>query len=152
MRENEIETRQGREPHEARDGSEVHQLTDLQMAVMRVLWERGEGGEATVTEIWEALRPERGLAQTTVATLLSRLEKRGVVAHRAPSRQFLYRATVTEDEAQKSMVHELTERLFGGDVTALMSHLLSAGSVSPGDLRKMRALVESHDRQRKVKP
>ncbi len=148
----ETETRQSPGSHEARDGSDAHQLTDLQMAVMRVLWERGEGGEATVTEIWEALRPERGLAQTTVATLLSRLEKRGVVAHRAPSRQFLYRATVTEDEAQKSMVHELTERLFGGDVTALMSHLRSAGAVGPRDLRKLRALVESHDRQRKWKP
>ena len=58
--------------------SETHQLTELQIAVMRVLWEKGE---ATVAEIWEALRPERGLAQTTVATLLCRLEKRGVVAH-----------------------------------------------------------------------
>ena len=49
------------------------QLTDLQLALLRVLWTRGE---ATVQDMVEALRPERDLAPTTVATLLSRLEKR----------------------------------------------------------------------------
>jgi len=61
-----------------------HQLTELQLAILRVLWERGE---ATVQDIWEALHPERGLAQTTVATMLSRLERRGVVTRRAPPRR-----------------------------------------------------------------
>jgi BlaI family transcriptional regulator, penicillinase repressor len=120
--------------------SEVHPLTDLQLAVMRVLWQRDE---ATVVEIWEALRPERGLAQTTVATLLSRLEKRGVVEHRAQSRQFLYRATVSEPEVRRVMVHELTTRLFDGDVAALVSHLLSAREVSAGDLAKVKQLIEA---------
>jgi predicted transcriptional regulator len=122
--------------------SESHQLTDLQVAVMRVLWDRGE---ATVAEIWEALRPERGLAQTTVATLLSRLEKRGVVAHRSRSRQFLYQPTVTESEVRRVMVRELTDRLFDGDVAALMSHLLTGRAISPGDLAKVKELVESHE-------
>src|SRR2546421_5112959 len=58
-----------------------HQLTELQLAILRVLWDRSE---ATVQEIWEALHAERGLAQTTVATMLSRLERRGVVTRRAP--------------------------------------------------------------------
>ena len=120
--------------------SEVHPLTDLQLAVMRVLWERGE---ASVVEIWEALRPERGLAQTTVATLLSRLEKRGVVEHRAQARQFHYRATVSEPEVRRVMVRELTTRLFDGDVAALVSHLLSAREVSDGDLAKVKQLIEA---------
>ena len=58
-----------------------HQLTELQLAIMRVVWDRSE---ATVQDIWEALHAERGLAQTTVATMLSRLERRGVVTRRAP--------------------------------------------------------------------
>ena len=121
--------------------SEAHPLTDLQLAVMRVLWERGE---ASVVDIWEALRPERGLAQTTVATLLSRLEKRGVVSHRREARQFVYRATVTEPQVRRVMVRELTARLFDGDVTALVSHLLTAREVSAGDLAKVKAMIESH--------
>ena len=122
--------------------TESHQLTDLQIAVMRVLWDKGE---ATVAEIWEALRPERGLAQTTVATLLSRLEKRGVVTHRSRSRQFLYHATVTESEVRRVMVRELTDRLFDGDVAALMSHLLTGRAISPGDLAKVKELVEARE-------
>ena len=119
--------------------AEAHLLTELQLAVMRVLWERGE---ANVAEIWEALRPERGLAQTTVATLLSRLEKRGVVSHRREARQFVYRATVSEPQVRRVMVRELTARLFAGDVTALVSHLLSGREVSAGDLEKVKAMIE----------
>lgn len=116
-----------------------HQLTELQLAILRVLWDRGE---ATVQDIWEALHPERGLAQTTVATMLSRLERRGVVTRRAQARQYHYQAAVTEQEVQHSMVGELTERLFDGDVTALVQHLISGKDVSPGDLAKIREMIE----------
>lgn len=116
-----------------------HQLTELQLAILRVIWDRGE---ATVQDIWEALHAERGLAQTTVATMLSRLERRGVVTRRAQSRQYHYRAAVTEQEVQHSMVGELTERLFDGDVTALVQHLLNGADVSPGDLAKIRDMIE----------
>ena len=119
--------------------SDIHQLTELQIALLRVLWERGQ---ATVAEICEALRDERGLALTTVATLLSRLEKRGVVSHETRSRQYVYQPLVTEADVRHSMVSELTEQLFGGDVTALMSHLVSAEEVSPGDLAQLRAIVD----------
>lgn len=114
------------------------QLTDLQIALLRVLWDRRE---ATVAEIAEALRPDRDLAPTTIATLLSRLEKRGVVSHTAQGRQYVYRARVSEGEVRRSMVSGLTNLMFGGDVAALMSHLLDVGSVRPGDLEKVRALI-----------
>ena len=119
-----------------------HQLTELQLAIMRVIWDRSE---ATVQEIWEALHAERGLAQTTVATMLSRLERRGVVTRRAQARQYHYRAAVTEQEVQHSMVGELTERLFDGDVTALVQHLLTGEDVSPGDIAKIRDMIERVD-------
>ncbi|HWZ27253.1 MAG TPA: BlaI/MecI/CopY family transcriptional regulator [Gemmatimonadales bacterium] len=115
-----------------------HQLTELQLAILRILWSRGE---ATVLDIWETLHAERGLAQTTIATMLSRLERRGVLTRRAQARQYLYKAAVTESEVQHSMVGELTERLFDGDVTALMQHLLSGSDVSPGDLAKIREMI-----------
>lgn len=113
-------------------------LTELQLALLRVLWERDE---ATVAEICAALRDERPLAPTTVATLLSRLEKRGVVQHRTVARQYVYRAVVSEQEVRRSMVGELTERLFDGDVTALVTHLLATDAVKPDDLQKVRALL-----------
>lgn len=126
---------------------ERHQLTDLQIAILRLLWTRGE---LTVIDIWEALHAERGLAQTTVATLLSRLQRRGVLSRRINDRQYLYRALVTEADVQVSMVEELTERLFNGDVPALVSHLLKAQDMSPGDLDRVRRMLDEADRTKGV--
>ncbi len=116
------------------------ELTELQITILRLLWSRGE---ASVADIWEALHAERGLAQTTVATLLTRLERRGVVARRADQRQYLYRALVTEAEVQRSMVEELTDRLFEGDVTALVNHLLTSKDIAPGDLARLRTMIDN---------
>jgi predicted transcriptional regulator len=117
-------------------------LTDLQSAIMRVLWDRGE---ATVAEIHTALQPERGLALTTIATMLSRLERRGIVKHLTHSRQYVYYPKVSERDVRRSMVADLTERLFDGDVTELVSHLLNARELSPGDLEKVKELIASHE-------
>ena len=61
-------------------------LGDLQHAIMAVLWERGE---ATTADVHEALQAERGLALTTIATMLRKMEDKGVVAHRAEGRQYI---------------------------------------------------------------
>lgn len=114
------------------------QLTDLQLAIARVLWERGE---CTVLDVQNALAPERKLAQTTVATLLTRLEKRGVVAHRTIGRQFVYRAIVTEPEVKGSMVGQLTDMLFAGRPADLISHLLTSRDVEADDLIEVKRLI-----------
>jgi predicted transcriptional regulator len=113
-------------------------LTDLQLAVMRALWERGE---CTVVEVQEALAPGRRLAQTTVATILTRLEKRGVVEHRSAGRQFVYRPRVTEPEVRRSMVSELTSLLFDGSPAALISHLLAEREIAREDLDEVKRLI-----------
>lgn len=117
---------------------ERHDLTELQLSILRLLWQRGE---ATVAELWEALYEQRGLAQTTVATLVARLQRRGIVARRTRDRQFLYRATITEADVRHSMVSELTERLFAGDPAALVNHLLSASDMAPGDLARLKRIL-----------
>ncbi len=116
-----------------------HELTDLQTAVLRLLWEQGE---LSVSQIWDALYAERKLAQTTVATIVARLQRRGILSRRTRDRQFVYRALISEADVQHSMVSELTERLFAGDVTALVSHLLTAGDMTPGDLARVRKMIE----------
>src|SRR6266513_4996397 len=120
--------------------TEPQPLTELQISVLRLLWERGE---ASVAELWEALYPERGLAQTTVATIVARLQRRGILSRRTRERQFVYRALISEADVQHSMVSELTERLFAGDVAALVSHLLSARDITPGDLARVRKMIRS---------
>jgi BlaI family transcriptional regulator, penicillinase repressor len=122
-------------------------LTELQLSILTVLWRQGE---ATVIEVHEALRRERRIAQSTVATLLTRLHERGLVTHREEGRQYVYRATVSAEEVQRSVVREFAERtsqLFSGDVAGLVSHLLSARDVAPEELAEVRALIERAERR-----
>ncbi len=115
------------------------QLTDLQLDVVRVLWSEGE---ATVAEVRDRLPESRNLATTTVATVLSRLEKQNVVTRRLDGRQYVYRPTVTENQVRRSMVADLVGSLFEGDPAALVSHLVSDAELEDGDLERVRALLQ----------
>ena len=113
-------------------------LSELQADVMRVLWQRGETSTADVAE---ALAASRGLAHTTVATLLTRLEKLGAVQSRRDGRQLVYRARVSEDAVRRTMVSGLIDSIFGGDPKALVAHLVSESEVAPGDLERIRRML-----------
>lgn len=123
-----------------------HTLGDLQLAIARVLWRRGE---ATVAEVHEELLEERGLAPTTIATMLAKMEAKGVVEHRTEGRKFVYRATVREADVRRTMVGELTERLFAGDTAALVGHLIDEHSTDPEELSELkRRIAEAESRAR----
>lgn len=124
------------------------QLSALQLAILRVLWARGE---CPVADVREALAATRPLALTTVSTVLSRLEKQGLVAHRREGRQYVWRAIVAEADAEREMVGELTERLFDGDVPRLVAQLLDARDVEAGDLERIRALLERKESELRAK-
>ncbi len=121
-----------------------HILGDLQLAIMRVLWERGE---AAAAEVREALEPERRLAPTTVATMLAKMERKGVVAHRRDGRRFVYLPTVTEEGVKRSMVDQLTARLFDGDPAALVSHLLAEHPTDPQVLATLQGKIARAERE-----
>ena len=121
-------------------------LSELQIAVMRVLWRHPE---ASVADIAAILADERGLKYTTVATLLTRLEKRGVVAQRRDGRQLIYRALASEPQVRRSMVADLIGSLFGGDARQLVAHLVSESEIAPGDLARVRARLAKSARRTK---
>ncbi len=114
-------------------------LTELQLDILRVFWTRGE---ATTQDVHDDLASTRALAPTTVSTLLSRLEKKGVLAHRRKGRQHVYRALVTEGQVRRSKVRDLTEALFGGDPAALVSHLVRSDEIDPAELDRIRRLLD----------
>lgn len=114
-------------------------LSELQLSLMRVLWQRGE---ASTADVAEALRGERDLAHTTVATLLTRLEKRGLLASRREGRSLLYTPLVSEAEVQRSMVGSLLDSLFAGRASALVSHLLEDRGVNATELAELQALLK----------
>ena len=123
-------------------------LSDLQLELVRVLW---RSGELSVAEVTEALA-DRGLAHTTVATLLTRLEKRGVVAARRDGRMLVYTACVSEAQVRRSMVLSLIAQVFRGDPKALLAHLVSEREVAQGDLEQVRALLQRDDEDGSATP
>jgi predicted transcriptional regulator len=120
------------------------QLASLQLAIMRVLWEK----EATVGEVRDALSAEgRDLAYTTVATMLAKMERKGQVGHRAAGKAFVYRPLLRQDQVSRSMVSDLAQRLFGGDVTLMVSHLLDGCELSPEELARLKALIRKKEQE-----
>jgi BlaI family penicillinase repressor len=119
-------------------------LSELQIILMRVLW---RNGETSVSDVAAALADERGLKYTTVATLLLRLEKRGVVKKRREGRQLMYRALVSEPQVRRSMVADLIGSLFGGDARELVAHLVSESDIAPGDLERARKRLAKTERR-----
>lgn len=120
-------------------------LTELQLAIMNVLWTRGE---ATIGDVREALRPERDLAHTTVSTLLTRMEKKDLVTHRTEGRQYVYMPVVEEQRVRQSVVSDFSgvaDSLFGGDVADLVTHLLAASDVDADDLARVRRMIEARE-------
>jgi predicted transcriptional regulator len=127
-------------PSSAADPDETQvALSDLQMDVMRTLW---DGDERTVGEVTQALHGRRALAHTTISTLLTRLQKRGLVSSRRDGRQLIYKAEVDERQVRRSMVSGLLGSLFGGDAQALVAHLVREDEISAEDLATVRRILD----------
>jgi BlaI family penicillinase repressor len=118
-------------------------LTALQLAVMQVLWSRDE---ASVTDVQSAMMGRR-LALTTVATMLVRLEQRGLVSHRAEGRQYIYRSLVSPVEVRETVTRELLRNLFDGDVTAFVTQLLDSRKLTREEIADLQRLVRSKARR-----
>ena len=121
------------------------QLASLQLAIMRILWQKEE---ATVADVRDLLAQEgRDLAYTTVATMLAKMERKGQVAHRALGKAFLYHPVLRQEQVSRSMVADLAQRLFGGDVTLMVSHLLDGCELSSGELARLKALIRKKEQE-----
>ena len=124
------------------------QVGDLQLAILRVLWSRGE---ATAIDVHGALLAERGLAPTTIATMLKKMEARNLVEHREDGRRFIYRPLVTEEALTRSMVADLTQKMFGGRASELVGHLLAEHDIDRRELAELERLISQAERQRRPK-
>jgi BlaI family penicillinase repressor len=116
--------------------SVVHRLGDLQLKIMKVLWDREE---ASVSEVHRALGDS--LAYTTVATLLRKMEDRHLVQHRIEDRKFLYTPRVKAEAVTRDMSEHLVERLFEGSLTDMVSHLLKTHDVSLEELDRLEKMI-----------
>jgi predicted transcriptional regulator len=124
--------------------SRSYRLGDLQLRIMKVLWER-DG--ASVSDVHEALGADSSLAYTTVATMLRKMEARSLVKHGSEGRRFIYRAAVAPDVVTRSMANDVLERLFEGRLADMLDHLLSTREVSLDELRELERLIRERKKQ-----
>jgi predicted transcriptional regulator len=113
-------------------------LTDRELDVMSVLWERGSG---TVAEVRAALDDE--LAYTTVLTVLRILEAKGHVRHEGEGRAHRYYALVPERAARRGAVQQLVKRFFSGSPELLLTELVRDRDLSRSELRRLRQLLDA---------
>ena len=121
-----------------------YRLGDLQLKIMKVLWERRAAG---VGEVHQALGGDAQLAYTTAATMLRKMEARGLVQHEVEGRRFIYRAAVRPEAVTRSMAGDVLERLFEGRLADLLSHLLATREVSREELLELERLIAERKKQ-----
>ncbi|HET7476755.1 MAG TPA: BlaI/MecI/CopY family transcriptional regulator [Dermatophilaceae bacterium] len=122
-------------------------LGELERAVMACLWDRAASGAgpATVREVHESVGQLRGLAYTTVMTVLDRLAKKQLVTQARDGRAFRYAAQASREELTARAMRETLGGLSGTDRRATMLHFLD--QASPEELADLRAALAEVEHQ-----
>jgi predicted transcriptional regulator len=118
----------------------VHErITEAELAVMDVLWERPR---RTAAEVCEEVCAGRGWSLATVKTLLSRLVQKGALAAEPDGRRYLYSPLIARAAYVGGESRRLVERLFGGRAASLVAHLAETEALSEDDIAEIEALLK----------
>lgn len=113
-------------------------LTDQELQIMKVIWERGE---ATVRDVVAALSEQRQIAYTTVMTMMNILEQKGHLKKRQVDRAFVYKPAHAQEQVIGSMVREFVDRVFNGSAAPLLLHLVDEKKLTEKELNEIREIV-----------
>jgi BlaI family penicillinase repressor len=114
--------------------------TDAELAILRVLWERGA---STVRQVHDVLIRERPTAYTTALKLLQIMTDKGLVRRDETERTHIYHARLSEEQTQRQLVRDLLDRAFGGSASKLVMQALAARRTTPEELGEIRKLIET---------
>lgn len=124
-------------------------IPDSELDVLKVLWERGQ---ATVREALETLKSAgRQWSYATVATLLDRLETKGLVESDRKELAFVYRPTISSQEVRQRRVSSLVDKLYEGEPGLLVLHLLKSHPLDPGQASEVREVLDQMSAGKKKK-
>lgn len=113
-------------------------LTEAELRLMKLLWDRGE---SAVSDLVSGISDTTPLAYTSVLTTIRILEKKGYVRHRQEGRAFLYSPCVAEQDAEKSEVRQLLQRFFGNSRERLLLSLLGDEEISSEELKRLKEAI-----------
>lgn len=115
------------------------QPTKRELAILKVLWDLGEG---TVREVYEQLRDDVPIVQNTVQAFLRTMEEKGLVTHVTRGRSFVYRPAMPKEATSKQLLSGLLDRVFDGAMDQLVESALSLRKPNQKELDRLRALVD----------
>jgi BlaI family penicillinase repressor len=117
-------------------------LANAELAVMELLWD--EGRPLTARDVRERLYPGKEKAQHgTVQRLLQRLEDKGYVVRDNTTPVNLFSAVITRDDYASDELESLAQRLTGGSLAPLVTHLLEQDRLSPAEIERLRRILDS---------
>ena len=114
-------------------------LTEAELRIMNVLWDRGS---ATVHEVLEALPTKPALAYNSVLTIVRILEKKGYAKHVKDQRAHVYLPQVDRKDATRFEVRHLVSRFFGNSREQLVLNVLEETGIDADELDRVRLLLE----------
>jgi predicted transcriptional regulator len=117
--------------------------TDAELAILRVLWERGP---STVRQVHESLSGQRAIGYTTILKLMQIMADKGLVARDETDRTHIYTPRRSEEHTQRQLLQDLLDRAFGGSALKLVMQALSAKKSSPEELAQIRQLLDEGER------
>jgi BlaI family penicillinase repressor len=116
-------------------------LTDQELEIMKVVWDRET---ATVRDVYETLRAQRQVAYTTVMTMMRIMERKGHLKVSRADRAYVYRPARPRQRVLGEMVQEFVDRVFGGATEPLVQHLLRDRRLTEDDLREIARQLKSN--------
>ena len=122
--------------------------TDAELAILRVLWDRGP---STVRQVHEVLGRERPAAYTTALKLLQIMTEKGLVERDDRDRTHVYRARLSKEQTQRQLVRDLVDRAFGGSASKLVMQALASRRASPDELREIRQAIDSARQEKETR-
>jgi predicted transcriptional regulator len=117
----------------------VTRPTDAELAILRVLWDRGP---STVRQVFEVLSAEKELGYTTVLKMLQIMNEKGLVQRDVTDRVHTFSTTQTQTQTQRNMLDDLLDKAFGGSSTSLVMQALATHKASPKELVEIRKLLD----------
>lgn len=115
-------------------------LTDQELAIMKIVWERGS---ATVRDVYEELLKQRKIAYTTVMTMMGILEQKGRLTKEAVERAYVYKPAEPQREVVGGMVKDFIQRMFDGSAQPLLVHLAENRQIRQEHLDEISKLLKT---------
>src|ERR1700679_3585 len=116
-------------------------LSDLEHQLMEILWKSGPG---TAEQIRETLAPRHALKDSTIRTVLRRLQEKGYVHHKIEGKAFVYSGVEKPRNVAVRAVRQILDRFCDGSLEQLLVGLVENEVVDRAELQHLaRKLGES---------